>query len=500
MRILLKGFICDGKSAPSRRSLLIENDKIIAVEKDIYGASAADKCYSFKDEIIAPGFIDSHGHSDISLLNAPGADSKRNQGFTSEVSGNCGLSPFPLTAGNFEHIRDLYAAYGVDISWRDFTTYRDALAGKKVQLRLFPLCGHNTLRAAVAGYEKKELSAAEYREMKRLLDHSLRAGAYGLSTGLLYVPGCFAPEYEIVELMQVVAAHDKVFATHLRSEGDQLLESLSEILACAKAANLKRVLISHFKTARQKNWYKLDAAIEMIESCRRRGIDVRVDRYPYVESQTMLSVILPPPFDQMSDREVTRRLNDPETRKMLTEKLSVKMTPADWARLRLTGAKSAAHRRYAGKFLSQLPGDPALICMEILADDATCATVSAAGMSVANMQRILMLDYCMAGSDGNALKPDALYGNTHPRSFGTAAKFLRILLDNGTPLEKAVYKLTAAPAEFFRLPGVGTLAPGNPADVTVFDPETIDSHADFTDPAQPPEGIIFTMLDGRITL
>ncbi len=500
MRILLKGFVCDGNSSPSRRAVLIENSRIIAVEKDISGSSAADKCYSFKDEIIAPGFIDAHGHSDISIFTAPEAESKRSQGFTGEVSGNCGLSPFPLTGKNIDHIRHLYSGYGREITWETFSGYHQELSAQNVQLRLYPLCGHNTLRAAVAGYEKQELSPDEINRMKTLLDTTLRSGAYGLSTGLLYVPGCFAPETEIVELMRIVASHDKVFSTHLRSESDQLLESLAEILECAAAAKLKRVLISHFKTARPANWHKLDAALEMIDSYRRRGMEIRVDRYPYVESQTMLSVILPPPFDKMGDLEITRTFSDAAARNLAVAELRTKISSADWQRLRLTGAKSPAHRRYIGKFLSELPGDPAEICVEILADDATAATVSSAGMSAKNMQRILMLDYSMAGSDGNALKPDALFGNTHPRSFGTAAKFIRLLLDSGVPIEKTIGKLTTAPAEFFRLPDVGTIAAGNYADLTVFDPETIDSNADFLTPAQPAAGIVFTMLNGKITL
>ena len=291
------------------------------------------------------------------------------------------------------------------------------------------------------------------------------------------------------EIMEGILLHKNVSQSEARRRALELLEALGLITLTNEAGTDATVLDIDQNP---------DAALEMISAYRRCGMDVRVDRYPYIESQTMLSVILPPPFDKMGDREITIALADETTRKLAAEKLKAKMTPSDWARLRLTGAKSPAHRQFTGRFFSQLPGDPAELCLEILADDATCATVSAAGMSEKNMHRILMQHYCMAGSDGNALNPDNLFGNTHPRSFGTAAKFIRILLDSGISIENAVARVTTLPAEFFRLPAVGRIAPGNFADVTVFAPETIDSRADFLSPAQPADGIIMTMSAGNI--
>lgn len=497
MRILFKGFVCDGISEPRRGCVLVDGERIVAVEPEILGSSAADKTYSFRNEIIAPGFIDVHGHSELSLPSAPEAFSKRSQGFTGEIIGNCGLSAFPITARNVDHIREMYARYPIGIHWRSLPEYQSELANRKTKLRVWSLCGHNTLRAAVAGYERETLTAADLAAMRELLDGAMRDGALGLSSGLLYVPGCFSTPGEIVTLMRVVAKYDGVYATHLRSEGDQLLESLTETLECAAEAKLKRVQISHFKTAREANWSKLDAALELLERYRRKGVDVHIDRYPYVESQTMLSVILPPPFDRMGDGEITQRLTDAELRRQLTEKLRDKMTASAWARLRLTGAKSAAHRRYVGKHFDEIPRDPAELCIEILQDDANSATVGAAGMSEDNMHRILMLDFCMAGSDGNALGPEE---SAHPRAFGTAARFVRILLDSGVSIGKTVRRLTALPAEFFHLKQLGRILPGNYADLTVFDPEQIDSDADFVRPNRPASGITMTVLAGEISV
>ena len=336
MRILLKGFVADGINEPSRRSVLIENDTVVTVQKDISGSCAADKTFSFKDEIIAPGFIDVHGHSDLSLAANPAGESKRLQGITTEITGNCGLSAFPVTSMNREQLNDLYANYGIDISWNDSNGYRQMLASHQVKLRTFSLCGHNTLRAAVAGYEKKELSGKEVQQMQELLRNELACGSPGLSTGLLYTPGCFAAPEEITALMRILAQYNAVYATHLRSEGDNLLESLTETLECARSAGLKKVEISHFKTAGTGNWHKLDAALELMNDYRNQNIDVRFDRYPYTESQTMLSVILPPPFDTMPDRDITIAMQDEKAVQEAIASLTGR-SESDWSRWRLTG-------------------------------------------------------------------------------------------------------------------------------------------------------------------
>ena len=498
MKILFKGFVCNGISEPSRQSVLIENGRIAAVEKDIYGSSAADRTIIIKNGIIAPGFIDCHGHSEFSLLDFPSAASKRLQGFTTEIIGNCGLSAFPVTERNREHLAELYKNYHTALSWSILPEYQHLLQERNAQLRIFSLCGHNTLRAAVAGYEKERLSGHELSALGSLLEESLASGAIGMSTGLLYVPGCFSNPAEIIRLMQILAAQNRVYATHLRSEGGELLESLTETFDCALQAGLKRVLISHFKTARPENWHKLDAALELIAHYRQAGLDIHVDRYPYLESQTMLSVILPPPYDTMRDAAITAELLDESVRSHLLAELHRLKTPQDWQRLRLTGAKNREFLPFIGKFFHEIPGDPAENCIKLLAADATSATISATGMSENNLRRIMALDFCMCGSDGYAMSLDDHNTNTHPRSFGSGAKFMRKLLDSNCPIGQAVKRMTALPAEFFRLPSIGMLRPGFQADLTVFDPETIDSDADFISPAHPADGVLMTVVKGEL--
>ena len=490
MKILLKGFVCaEDFSKLSRQAILIEDGLITAIEKDIYGSCAADKTLVFKDEIIAPGFIDAHGHSDISALAEPECFSKITQGVTSEVCGNCGLSPFPLTEENHDHIQQLYSNYGLEINWNSFDSYLAKIQAVAPAMRLFPLSGHNTLRAAVNGYEDAPLSDTKLQKMCEMLAGQLLSGSPGLSSGLLYVPGIFATSAEINALMRTLAKYDKVYATHLRSEGNKLLESLEETLYLAHEAGLKKVLISHLKTAGADNFHKLDDALELIRSYRARGMDVRFDRYPYIESQTMLSVVLGEKYASYSDQALSKLLADPAEFDLAVTHLQNFRDETYWRTRRLAGTTHPAYRSYQGRFFAEISQNPAESVVEILKTSAEDSTVAAASMSQKNMEKIISAAEAMFGSDGNALPPDDRFGRPHPRAFGSAAKFARLLLDSGMKITEVCRKLSGNAANFFNLEKIGALKVGNYADITVFSPEEIDSKNDFADPFRPAEGI-----------
>ena len=490
MKILLKGFVCaEDFSKLSRRAVLIEDGVIAAIENDIYGSCAADKTLSFKDEIIAPGFIDAHGHSDISALAAPECFSKITQGVTAEVCGNCGLSPFPLTEENQEHIQKLYSNYGLEINWKSFSSYCAKIKEINPAMRLFPLSGHNTLRAAVNGYEDTPLSETKLQKMCEILAGQLASGSPGLSSGLLYVPGIFSTAGEINALMRTLAKYDKVYTTHLRSEGNKLIESLEETLYLAKEAGLKKVLISHLKTAGADNFHKLDDVLELVRAYRAQGMDVRFDRYPYIESQTMLSVVLGEKYASYSDQALSKLLTDTVEFNLAVTHLENFRDEDYWRTRRLAGTSHPAYRSSQGRFFAEISRNPAETVVEILKTSAADSTVAAASMSQKNMEKIISSDEAMFGSDGNALPADDRFGRPHPRAFGSAAKFARLLLDRNMEITEVCRKLSGNAAEFFGLEKIGALKVGNYADITVFSPEEIDSKADFADPFRAAEGI-----------
>ena len=492
-------WVADGTiKPPFRADILTDGSTIAAVSTEKIAGIPASDTVDGGGMILAPGFIDAHGHSDIALLAAPEGDSKIMQGVTTEIAGNCGLSAFPLTGLNREHLEKLYANYGQSLDWSDYTEYRARLRAKDPALRLVCLCGHNTLRAAVCGYGNAPLTGGQLAEMERLLGAALDAGAKGLSTGLLYVPGKFADREELVRLLRVVAAHRGVYATHLRSEGNGLLESVAETLEYARLSGVGKVQISHFKTAGKANWSKLDGAIRLIEDARHDRLDVTVDRYPYIESMTQLSVILPPPWDDLDDVEIQKRLRITETREQLTEELR-RSRPADyWEQVRLAASSAPRWCGKCGKTIAELGDDPARTVVEILAADTASACGAFRGMDEANLKRIMALDYCMPGSDGNALPLNGAFGSTHPRAFGAIAKFIRRRLDESGDISDAVRRATSLPAEVFDLSDRGRIAPGYSADLVLFDPDSIDSPADFAAPRTPASGIGLTVTRGRI--
>ena len=331
--------------------------------------------------------------------------------------------------------------------------------------------------------------------MKELLSAALDAGAPGLSAGLLYVPGKFASDGEIIELMKIIASKNKIFTTHLRSEGDQLLESLENTLFLAENAGLKKLQISHFKTAGASNWNKLSAAIELIAEARYRGIDVTVDRYPYVESMTQMSVILPGAWSDMDDVSIERKLRDPEERKHLAELLRSERNLEYWKRVRLASTGSGRYRKYCGMLLPDIADDPVELVVELMSQDASGTCGAFAGMNEENLKRIMHLEFCMPGSDGNAFSA-GYRGGAHPRSYGTVPRFLKMLLEDGLSPGHAVRRATGLPALTFGLDDRGLVAAGRRADLVLLDPDELTDTADFASPYSVASGIKFTMLNG----
>lgn len=489
--IIVNVMIADGSGgAPFAGALRFGGGRILAVGPEV-AAEPGDRVLDGGGKLLTPGLIDTHGHSDISAIAAPAATGKIAQGVATEVAGNCGLSPFPVTALNREHLTELYANYGVKLDWDDYAGYRRALAKSGTPLKIVSLCGHNTLRAAVAGYETRELAAAQLDAMCELLARELAAGAAGLSLGLIYTPGCFASPAEVERLLRVVAAADKIFSIHLRSEGNELLPALKETIGAAEAAGQRRIMISHFKTAGKPNWHKLDAALALIEAGRARGLEIFFDRYPYIESMTQLSVVAPREYAEMIDSALKTRLQDPaEFRKLV---VALEQGGRDWTTVRLASSSDPLFSRYAGRIVTEIAAElgrtPPELVAEVLRADAPGANGAFRGMSEANMIRILGSELCCCGTDESARPTSLELGRSHPRGFGAFPEFFRHLRAAGLPVGEIVRKCTALPAEIFRLADRGRLRPGLAADLALIDLEKFRSDASFEHPHRPAAGV-----------
>lgn len=493
--------VFDGSGAEaSELDILIHGDTIAEVGK--ISDSAADKVIDAKGFAASPGFIDCHGHSDISILAAPEAFGKISQGVTSEVVGNCGLSVFPVTDFNREHLDELYRNYNEKISWDSLTGYLKELERREPAINIFTLCGHNTLRAAVNGYERKELDSKQMDEMRKLLRQSLSEGACGLSTGLLYSPGKFSDSGELQTLLSETASSGMLYATHLRSEGKLLIEAISEAVSLCRGSGTGKLHISHLKTAGKDNWHKLDDALSLINSSNSTKLSISSDRYPYIESMTQLCVILPAPFDSMDSVALQKNLEDNAVFKSLIKSLSETVSDERWRNVILVDCMPPRFKKYSGSTIMEIAESeslkPELVCASILRDDAPGALAAFRGMSLENMKKIISLPFVCCASDENARPRDYSIGKSHPRAFGSFPRFFRILDSMNVPRGEIIRKMTSLPASIFGLDGRGLIRKGYKADIVLFDPDKFDSSATFAEPHRPADGVKSVFVNGRI--
>ncbi len=366
------------------------------------------------------------------------------------------------------------------------------------------LIGHNTVRASVMGGSDRPAGPDDMARMDAIVDEAMSEGAFGLSTGLVYAPACFADRAELTALCRTSARHGGLFATHMRSEGAQLLEAIEEVIGVAREAGLP-LQISHLKTAGEGNWDKLDAAFELIERARSSGQDVTSDRYPYVASNTHLSALLPDWVHDGQPKEKIGKLQDPATRVRIQSELQAKYAPDYWGKVLISRVLNDANRFCEGLMVEQLASkrgvDPIVAMMDLLAEEKLQVEILIFMMNEENMRRILRKDYVMVGSDSGALthKPPLGAGRPHPRNFGTFAAVLgNLARDEGLfPIAEAIRKMTSAPCQRLGIADRGELAAGMKADIVLFDPEQVLDRTTYEAPIAYPAGIQMVFVNGK---
>ena len=415
--------------------------------------------------VCSPGFIDVHTHDDAALIRHPDLEFKIAQGCTSLVIGNCGFSGFPATG-----VDDIESVTGGD--WPDLDGYRGAVAKTGFAANAMALIGHNTIRTLTIGREEpRPATAAEIGVMREHVLRAMKQGACGLSTGLIYTPGKWAPTEEVIELSRAAADHGGLYVTHMRNEGDRLLDSVAETIRIGTESGCP-VHISHHKASGEQNWGKVADSLSAIDQANAAGSDITLDFYPYTASSG-------PMAEYTSPETVTR----------------------EWAEQNQF-ATCPPFPRYQGRTISDVAAAEALtlpdLIRKVLSAPGGRRTISIGfGMSeddlVTNVRHRLM----MIGSDGI---PD-LDGLPHPRLYGTFprvfAEYVRKRAE--ISVSEAVRRMTSLPADRFGLAGRGRLAPGRWADVTVFDPATFRDTATFMAPKQQPEGLHWVFVNGTLT-
>ncbi len=464
----------------------------------------------------APGFIDAHSHSDLNPFIDNGFDSKIRQGVTSEVIGNCGYSMYPLAGEFMERAAADGRDYGVDIDWSTLAGYCGSIKKRgKLKTNLVPLAGLSAIRAGICGYSSRPMSASELEKARVQTDKVMIDGAAGLSGGLIYPPCCYFTPDEIVELLKIAGRHGGLYAVHMRSEGDALLEAVNEVLSAAKTACIP-LQISHLKTAGRHNWYKLDSVFELIEAAQKEGIEVSADRYPYLASQTSLDMILPKWAFDSGNELCMRRLGDPLISSNIKSEI-LKMYPLDsqyWESVMISKTSYKEFLKFEGMNFRQVHNiiktarsdcqkfDIVDCLFYFLKKENLKTSAIFFNMCERNLDRIIDKPYVMIGSDASARSTAGVLaeGKPHPRAFGSFVKYLTDYVKKKKmfSLPAAISKITHFPAKKFGLAARGRIAAAHFADIVVFDYNGLEDKSSFSAPANYPDGIVYVIVNGGI--
>jgi len=475
--------LIDGTGAPwTWGSLAVRDGKIAAV-----GAveGPAREVVDGEGACLAPGFIDIHSHSDGALLRCPTAESRILQGVTTDVGGNCGSSVAP--SDRFPGLTD----------------YFSALEQAQPSINSATLVGHGTLRKAAMGYSREAASPAELAEMSRLATVAMEEGAFGISSGLIYPPGCYANTEELVQVVSAVRPYAGYYATHMRNESFDVVKSVQESLHVAKEAGV-RLQISHHKVTYKPHWQvSCKTTIAMIEQARRQGQDVACDQYPYNASATSMSSNVPSWAFEGGVDAMLARLRDPETRAKLRAESNASHE-GRWGNIHVAYLQTEQNQWMVGKSILEiaetLGKDPADTCFDIVLEENNHVGEVNFGMCEEDIEYIMSRPFVMPGSDGSA-KPLDEPGKPHPRNYGTFVRYLaKYCRDRKLfPLETAIQRMTSLPASRIGLPDRGLLKAGMWADLVLFEPEALKDDPDYQYPQQACSGILQVYVNGVLT-
>lgn len=458
--------------------------------------------------ILAPGFIDMHSHSDWRLWANRRAESKVRQGVTTEVVGNCGFSPAPVSDEFAEEMPGfaLYLSKEMDFSWRSLGQYLRRYDDGGVALNVIQLVGHGTLRLAAMGFARREPTAREAAAMERLAEEAMRDGAWGLSTGLIYAPGSYARTEEIIALARRVSAAGGFYASHIRGEGATLLSAVAEAIRVGREGGCP-VQVSHIKAAGRPNWGRVRDALALIDGARAEGVDVMGDVYPYVASSTTLRTLLPDWVLEGGIDEMLKRLADPGIRRRIRQDLQgdgeTLLRGLEWGDIMVAYAPSRPDAE--GRRLSQIAEawslDPLDAACDLIVAERGKGYMILFQLDEGDLRRALAHPHVMVGSDGSSLATtgELAAGKPHPRSYGTFPRVLARYVREAPllPLEQAIHKMTGLPARRLGLADRGLIRVGGKADLVAFDPATVADTATFEDPHRYPTGIPHVWVNGQ---
>ncbi|MHC4324365.1 MAG: N-acyl-D-amino-acid deacylase family protein [Planctomycetota bacterium] len=510
--IIKSGRIYDGSGGASYvADVAIEDDRIAAIGRL---EADADLVVEAKGLAVAPGFINMLSWANDTLIEDGKSQSDIRQGVTLEVLGEGG-SMGPLNEMMKKDMLESQGDIKFDIKWTTLGEYLEYLERKGVSTNVASFVGAATVRAYVLGYQDRAPTSKELRQMRQLVAQAMREGAVGISSALIYAPGFYADMDELIALAEVAGRYGGMYITHLRSEGNNLLEALDELITTARKANVAAE-VYHLKAAGKANWHKLDAVIEKIEKARAEGLRITADMYNYTAGATGLDAAMPPWVQAGGHRAWVARLKNPEIRRRVLKEMS---TPTDeWENLYLlagsaenvllVGFKNEKLRHLTGKTLARAtemrgksPEETAIDL--VIEDDSRVSTIYFL-MSEENVKKQIKLPWVSFCSDAGSLAPEGVFlkSSTHPRAYGNFARLLGkyVRQEKVITLAEAVRRLSSLPAENLKLDRRGKLEKGYYADIVIFDPDTISDHATYEKPHQYATGMVHVFVNGTQVL
>ena len=507
--IIRGGTVYDGTGAAPVVADVGIADDTIAVIGSLADATARTDIDG-TDLAVSPGFINMLSWATLSLIEDGRSPSDIRQGVTLEVFGE-GSSMGPINEEMRAEMLERQGDIKFEVPWTTLSDYLAHLVERGTATNVASFIGATTVRVHEVGYEDRPPTAEELERMKALVRQAMEDGALGVGSSLIYAPAFYAQTDELIELTKVAAEYGGSYISHMRSEGDRLLESVEELITIAREAGLAAE-IYHLKAAGRSNWGKMDAVIERVEAARREGLQITADMYTYTAGATGLDAAMPPWVQEGGHEAWVERLMDPATRTRVAREMRTPQN--DWENLYLAAAtpdnvllvgfRQDSLKYLTGKTLGEVAAErgtsPEQTAMDlVILDDSRVGTVYFL-MSEENIEKQIAQPWVSFGSDAGSLAPEGpfLGSNPHPRAYGNFARLLgKYVRDEGViPLAEAIRRLTSLPAENLKLRQRGRLAPGYFADVVVFDPATIQDHATFGEPHQYSTGVQHVVVNG----
>ncbi len=507
--LIENGMLYDGSgNPPVQGDLAIAGDSIVAIG-DLAGSQAKINIDA-AGKAVAPGFINMLSWAPVTLIEDGRSQSDIRQGVTLEVFGE-GESMGPWNEAMKKETIEGQGDIKYDIEWTTLGEYFDYMENRGISTNIASFVGATTVRVHEIGYENRPPTPEELDRMRALVRQAMEEGALGLGSSLIYAPAFYAGTEELIELSKVVSEYDGMYISHLRSEGNQLLEAVEELITIAREADV-RAEIYHLKAAGEANWSKMDDVLARIEAVRAEGLEITADIYPYTAGATGLDAAMPPWVQEGGYDAWAQRLQDPAIRARVEQEMKTPTT--EWENLYLAagsaekvllvGFKSEALKSLTGKSLAEVAAmrgkSPEATAMDLVVEDGSRVSTVYFLMSDENIRKKIARPWVSVDSDAGSMAPEGVFlkSNPHPRAYGAFARFLgKYARDEQViSMEEAVRRLTSLPAENLKLSRRGRLEAGYFADVVIFDPETIIDNATFDEPHQYATGVSDVFVNG----